>query len=122
MAKHNQLGQAGELAAKNYLLSKGYHIRNTNFRIGHLELDLIAQIEDLLVIVEVKTRSSRLFQAPEQAVNLTKIKKIVLATNGYIKLHHWKGETRFDVITLVPNREAFDIEHIINAFKVPVNF
>ncbi len=122
MAKHNQLGQAGELAAKNYLISRGYTIRDTNFRIGHLELDLIAEINHHLIIVEVKTRSTRKFQAPEQAVTLRKIKRIVLATNGYIKLHRWNGETRFDIITLIPGNQSFEIEHIVDAFQVPVNF
>lgn len=122
MAKHNQLGSAGELAARTLLQSKGYEILESNFRIGHLEIDLIAENNGILVIVEVKTRSNRNFQSPEQAVNLTKIKRLVLAANGYIKLHNWKGETRFDIISITPNQNGFDLEHIINAFYVPVNF
>lgn len=56
MAKHNKLGLAGENAAIAYLKEKGYTIRDRNWRKNHLELDIIASINNELVIVEVKTR------------------------------------------------------------------
>ena len=55
MAGHNILGAAGEYAAMQYLTLKGYRIRDTNWRYHHLELDIVAENDDYIVFVEVKT-------------------------------------------------------------------
>ena len=51
-------GIAGEDLATNLLLQKGYRILERNWHCGHLEVDIIAETDDYLVIVEVKTRKS----------------------------------------------------------------
>ena len=58
MAKHNDLGKAGENAAVAYLEQKGYLIRDRNWRKGHFELDIVAAKDNELIVVEVKTRSN----------------------------------------------------------------
>ena len=63
MAKHNDLGKAGENAAVAYLEQKGYLIRDRNWRKGHFELDIVAAKDNELIVVEVKTRSNTLFAA-----------------------------------------------------------
>ena len=65
MAKHNDLGKAGENAAVAYLEQKGYLIRNRNWRKGHFELDIVAAKDNELIVIEVKTRSNTLFAEPE---------------------------------------------------------
>lgn len=122
MAAHNKLGGWGETVAREFLENKGYKIRHINFRIGHLELDLVAEIDGVLVVAEVKTRSANYLVSPELAVNMTKIKRIVLATHGYIRLFQWEGETRFDIITVIPMKNGYEIDHIEDAFLAPVNF
>ena len=112
MARHNQLGKTGEERAAEYLISKGYIIRDINWRSGKMELDLVAYRDSTLVVVEVKTRSSHEFLRPEEAVNLRKIKNIVRATDAYI---------RFDIVTLVGDNDRFEIEHIEDAFLAPLN-
>ena len=67
MAKHNDLGKAGENAAVAYLEQKGYLIRDRNWRKGHFELDIVAAKDNELIVVEVKTRSNTLFAEPEDA-------------------------------------------------------
>lgn len=64
MAKHNDLGKAGENAAVAYLEQKGYLIRNRNWRKGHFELDIVAAKDNELIVIEVKTRSNTLFAEP----------------------------------------------------------
>lgn len=54
MAKHNDLGKAGENAAVAYLEQKGYLIRNRNWRKGHFELDIVAAKDNELIVIEVK--------------------------------------------------------------------
>lgn len=121
MAQHNQLGKTGEERAAEYLISKGYIIRDINWRSGKMELDLVAYRDTTLVVVEVKTRSSLDFLRPEEAVTLRKIKNIVRATDAYIRLFNIPFEVRFDIITLVGANDNFEIEHIEDAFLAPLN-
>ena len=78
MASHNELGKEGENAAVKYLLEKGYEIRHRNWHSGHRDLDIVAQKDGELVIVEVKTRSDACFGQPEDAVDRRKIRSIVV--------------------------------------------
>ncbi len=116
MAQHNNLGNSGEQIAQKYLEQKGYQIKEINWRFGHLELDIIAQKDDWLVVVEVKTRSTDIFQNPEDAISTKKIRNIVKATNEYINLKNWQGETRFDIISIISNSNETKIKHIEDAF------
>ena len=68
MATHNRLGKAGEDAAVAYLERHDYVIRHRNWRKGHLELDIVAAKNNVLVIVEVKTRSNTEVMEPFEAV------------------------------------------------------
>lgn len=120
MAQHNKLGKKGEKAAKAYLMKMGYQIRDVNWRYKHLEIDIIAQYEKWLVVIEVKTRSSRHFEEPHNAVTTTKIKNIVKATNEYILQNDWNGETRFDIITVIAHDTRLEIAHIEDAFLAPI--
>lgn len=120
MALHNKLGQEGETAAVNYLKDNNYQILHVNWRYGHLELDIVAQKEDELVIVEVKTRSGN-WDSPESAVTKTKISRIISATNCYIHFFDIDLSIRFDIICITGNHPLFQIEHIEDAFYPPMN-
>ena len=126
MAEHNELGELGEKRAKEYLESKGYKIRHCNWhnitasgKIGNLELDIVAEKDDWLIVVEVKTRSTETFEHPEEAITLRKIKNLVNAAHEYIFQFDWYGNTRFDVISVIPHGQDFSIEHIEDAFLSP---
>jgi len=121
MAEHNELGILGEKRAQDFLISNGYQIRHCNWQCGKLELDIVAEKDGWLVIVEVKTRSTETFEHPEEAINLRKIRNIINATHEYIIRFDWLGETRFDVISVIPHGDSFTIEHIEDAFLPPVN-
>ena len=69
MAKHNELGKEGELIAFMFLQKESFHILKTNWRYQKAEVDIIAQKDGFLVFVEVKTRSSKKFGKPEEAIN-----------------------------------------------------
>jgi len=127
MAEHNDLGDLGEERAQAYLKSKGFHIRHVNWhnmtpsgKMGNLELDIVAQKDEWLVVVEVKTRSTETFEHPEEAITKKKIRNIVNATHEYIMQYDWQGETRFDVISVIPHGQDFMIEHIEDAFLSPL--
>lgn len=120
MAKHNDLGKAGEDAAVAYLERNGYSIRHRNWRKGHLELDIVAAKENELAVIEVKTRADTQFAQPEEAVDLAKIKRTVRAADTYIKLFQIDADVRFDIITVVGEAGHFKIGHIKDAFRSPI--
>lgn len=120
MAKHNELGTEGELRAQAHLREKGYNIRAVNWTFHKLELDIVAEHNGFLVIVEVKTRSTDTFEHPQEAITPRKIKNIVQAAHEYILQHQWDGETRFDVVSVIPKGQSFVIEHIEDAFLAPI--
>ena len=120
MAKHNILGKAGEEYAAEYLKEKGYTIRHCNWRCGKKELDIVAESENELIVVEVKTRSSTDFGNPEEAITDRKIRNIVSSTDAYLRNFCLDLPVRFDIITIVGSEEHFDIEHIREAFFPPI--
>ena len=119
MAEHNDLGNLGEKRAQEYLISKGFIIRHCNWHFGKLELDIVAEKEGMLIIVEVKTRSTETFEHPKEAITIRKIRNLVSAADEYIYIFDWKGETRFDIISVIPHGQSFKLEHIEDAFLAP---
>ena len=112
------LGRKGEDRAARFLAKQGYRILDRNYRARHGEIDLIAMHQGELVFVEVKTRSTDAYGAPELAVNLQKQKRMVSAALGYIKfkrLH--QVPCRFDVVAINTAQEK-EIELIQNAFEM----
>ena len=69
MAEHNVLGKEGEGEAVAYLQEKGYVIRHRNWLAGRLELDIVAEKDGELVVIEVKTRRNERYGRPEDAVD-----------------------------------------------------
>jgi putative endonuclease len=120
MAEHNELGHTGEEIAAGYLARKGYEILAMNWSYDHKEIDLIARDGDYLVIVEVKTRSSDGWENPKEAVTNKKIRNLVDAAENYIIMNDIMMETRFDIVTLIPHQDGWEIEHIKEAFYPPL--
>lgn len=116
MAKHNELGKKGEQLAVDFLLEKGYEIIERNYRLDKAEVDIIAQINDTLAIVEVKTRSTTNFGNPQDFVKPKQIQRLVKAVDEYVTVNGLDVEVRFDIIAIVKENKQFKIEHLENAF------
>ena len=126
MAKHNELGKLGEELAVEYLKKNGYKILNTNWTFQKAEIDIIAQIENTLAIVEVKTRSSLEFGLPQDFVKPKKIQLLVKAVDAYVTEKDLDIDVRFDIIAITASvhpsvsghkeGKSFAIEHLIDAF------
>lgn len=116
MLTNTQKGTSGEDIAVAHLIKQGYTILAKNWRHQHLEIDIVAQISNLLVIVEVKLRASNAFGMPEEFVTKAKQKKLIRATDFYIKENNVNIETRFDVIAIIQNANELNVEHIVGAF------
>ena len=120
MARHNELGKAGEDFAASYLEHAGYGIIERDWRQGSRDIDIVARTEDgtTVVFVEVKTRSSDAIVRPEDAVDTRKIRNLGRAADAYVKERAIWNELRFDLINIVGTApENFRLEHIIDAFN-----
>jgi len=101
-----KLGSAGEKIAEKYLKDKGYRIKQKNFRVREGEIDLVAEFQDTLVFVEVKTRTSARFGPPEEAVDLKKRQKYSAVIEKYLEKNKIKNVIwRFEIISLIFCRE-----------------
>ncbi|MDP2069487.1 MAG: YraN family protein [Lutibacter sp.] len=116
MAKHNELGELGEDLAAEELEKNGYEIVERNWRYKKAEIDIIARKNEVLAIVEVKTRSSDYFGDPQDFVNTKKIKMLVEAVNEYVNSKDLEVEVRFDIIAIIINENKLTIEHLEDAF------
>jgi putative endonuclease len=116
MAQHNETGDLGEELAAQYLSKNGYEIVATNWRYKKAEIDIIAEKDNLIVIVEVKTRSTNQFGDPEVFVTMSKQRLIVKAAHAYIVENDIEKEARFDIISVLLKGSAHEINHIEEAF------
>lgn len=120
MALHNELGKKGEQAAVTFLKSKGCKVLKRNWRMHRHEIDIVAEDDEYIIFVEVKTRTSRQWGNPEDFIGKTKIRRIVEAADLYLKLNDIDKPARFDIVSAVWDGKAFELEHIDDAFMSPV--
>ena len=117
MASHNDLGKKGELLALRHLEERLYQILETNYRNGKGEIDIIAKDKKTLVFVEVKTRSSEKFGAPEESIDEQKKRLLANTASVYMEKIKHEWEIRFDIISIIfdGNHQA-KIYHYKDAF------
>ena len=118
-ARTKNLGNAGENFAADYLEQRGYKIIAKNFRVSSAEIDIVAEIDGVIVFVEVKTRSDINHGLPIEAVNLRKQKKIIEAASVFLQdENYFDKPCRFDVIEIYSDGVKFSARQIENAFEV----
>ena len=116
MADHNELGKKGEKLAIDFLIKNGYQILEKNYRYLKAEVDIIAKKENVLAVVEVKTRTTDYFGDPQDFVNPKKIKLLLSAIDYYVIEKDLDIEVRFDIIAIIHKNNNTKIEHLEDAF------
>jgi putative endonuclease len=112
-----ELGRAGEKAAAELLKRRGYEVVGTGFAARRGEIDLVCRQGGVLVVVEVKTRTSDAFGAPIEAVGSRKRRALMAAAAEYRALAQWRGPIRFAVVSLTKDSDAgFRAELIEDVF------
>lgn len=108
------MGRSGERRAEKFLKKKGFKIIEKNYRVSFGEADLIALYCDLLIFIEVKTRSDESFGTPAEAVGYKKQKTYEKLAAYFLKTHteYENLAVRFDVIEV----SGDEINHIEDAF------
>lgn len=103
-----KFGRDGEYFAAKYLEDSGYEVLCRNFRCRAGEIDIIAEKDDVISFVEVKTRGGEYFGFPEAAVNRRKQDKMRMVAEYYLTKNGVEArDVQFDVI-------AIELEHIKN--------
>ena len=114
------IGIIGEEEATKMLEKKGFKVVEHNWRLGHLEIDLIAESKKEIVFAEVKARTTLFGDIrPEEYVDEDKKRRMITAGNAYIKMRKSDKALRFDIIGIVVNPETAEITyrcHMENAF------
>lgn len=110
----HQRGLAAETQAIRYLQSRGWDVLAHRFRVGRVELDLIARRGHLVAFIEVKARRGPAFGSPFEAITGAKRREIVKAARVWMDRHGQPADVyRFDCIGLVGNV----LEHLEDAFR-----
>jgi putative endonuclease len=114
MILHTEKGKSGEQLAVAYLLEKKFRILFCNWRVSRYEIDIIAEKNDVIHFIEVKTRHSDDFGYPEQSVNRKKFKNLQKAARAFLNRFDEVMKIQFDILSIriLPGRaiEYFFIE------------
>lgn len=113
MYKRHAIGKYGEDVAERFLKQKGYRIIGRNFLCRQGEIDIIAENNEYLIFVEVKTRSNSMYGKPIDAVGKQKRQHMCKVAKFYLHIHGWENRfVRFDVIEIYIDKGLAKVNHI----------
>lgn len=110
-----ELGDFAEEMAANEYIKKGYAILEKNWYLGKTEIDIIAQVDNIIVFIEVKARSGK-NQSPFEAVTHDKKKRMTRAADNYIRRLKGDYEYRFDLVGFTGTKNKYELEILEDAF------
>ena len=100
MSRHITTGKNGEDLATQWLAAKNFAILNRNWRHGRYEVDIIASKDEVLHIIEVKSRNSTLFGNPEESVSRKKLENILQGAAGWLVQYPGHQRLQYDVLSI----------------------
>ncbi|MFH1244724.1 MAG: YraN family protein [bacterium] len=104
-------GNKGEALAAEYLQVKGYKILQRNYRSRWGEVDIICKQQNVVVFVEVKTKTTDKFGEPWEMVNGWKIGQVKRMGELWCREHNWEGGVRVDVVGVWLEQDEPRLEH-----------
>jgi putative endonuclease len=113
-ASRQALGAYGERVAEEHLLAQGMIVLDRNWRCGEGEIDLVLRDGAVLVVCEVKTRTSTVNGTPHEAVTATKLARLQRLGGLWAAAHGISPqETRVDLVAVMrPRRGAAEVDHV----------
>ena len=124
MTHQKRLGDWGETEARRYLETNSYVFMERNFRVPEGEIDLVMQDGDIVVFIEVKTRTSDSFGMPEESVSGAKRKRLLRAACAFLQeRERIDASWRIDVVAIEasPNWTIQRLDHYQSAFDIDFN-
>lgn len=120
MSLHNETGKWGEKLATEFLIKKGYDIVERNWRLNHLEIDIIARHQQRIVFVEVKTRTDKSYAEPQTVISQKKLRNLCSCAQAYMKRYNMNFEAQFDIIIITGTPENNELEFFPDAYFPPM--
>ena len=120
--KTKTLGKKGEDIAAAFLEKKGYNILFRNYKCSFGEIDIIAKHKKTLSFIEVKTRSTKKYGLPQEAVTPAKQAKISRVALEFVQRYKMDNRAaRFDVVSVQSLNDGYEVDLIENAFELTVD-
>ena len=120
--KTKTLGEKGEDIAAAFLEKKGYNILFRNYKCSFGEIDIIAKHKKTLSFIEVKTRSTKKYGLPQEAVTSVKQAKISRVALEFVQRYKMENRAaRFDVVSVQSLNDGYEVDLIENAFELTVD-
>ena len=117
MSQHKQqLGKEGEKIATAHLIKEKYKILARNYRSGRAEIDIVAMKDDLIIIVEVKTRETDKYGNPEESVGTGKINMLAQGAEDFMLDKDLHNNVRYDIVSIIKTQYKTDVHHLVDAF------
>lgn len=115
------VGEKGESMVARFLQQQGFTVLKRNYQCRYGEIDIIAQNNQFILFVEVKTRKADSLVPIENAVDIRKRKRLILTAEDYLSKTECELQPRFDValVTVNENPEegsGYSLNYIKNAF------
>ena len=120
--KTKTLGKRGEDVAAAFLKKKGYKILFRNYKCSFGEIDIIADHKKILSFIEVKTRSTKKYGLPQEAITPEKQDKISRVALEFVQRYKMANRAaRFDVVSVQCLNGVYEVDLIKNAFELTVD-
>ncbi len=116
MPTKQEIGKIGEDKAADFLIENQYLILERNWRYKKAEIDIICKKDDILIFVEVKTKTYDYFGKPEESVTMYKENLLKSAAGAYMRSIIYDWEVRFDIISIMINNGEFVLKHYLDVF------
>ncbi len=113
MKQNIQVGKIGEDIAVEYLENKGYKVIQRNYKTKYAEIDIIAEKDNILIFVEVRTKTDEQFGTPEDTLTKAKLARVRKNAIAYSAKIHWKDRCQIDAICIIlnPDNTVYRLSH-----------
>lgn len=91
-------------------------LHERNWRVGHLEIDLIMESNDLIHIIEVRSLQDAILVSPKETVIRKKQKRLIRAASAYVYKKNILKDVVFDIVSVIFKGDTYEIEYIEDAF------
>lgn len=100
-------GRQAETAAVEHLIDSGYHIRHRNWRTRYCEIDIVAELKNVIYLIEVKYRHGEAQGSGLDYITPRKLQQMRFAAEMWITHHDWEGQYQLGAIEICgPNFEV----------------
>ncbi len=111
------IGSAGEKIVENYLKNNGYKILEKNLKTRYLEIDIIAEKNNTLIFIEVRSKTNDNFGEPEDTINKKKKEKLKNNAFSYINYKNYDGLYKIEIVSVILDKNNINKKESLRHYK-----